>query len=269
MRFLTLLFVLALVPLAGCRTQSESRCDGEEVRLTTPGKLTVAADYSYPPFAFRSRDNDLIGSEVDVAKAIAAELKLEAAFVNRGTGALITGLIAHRHDIAASGFRDSTRLQEEACPSAPYLAADLGVLVWETNPQAIASVDDLAGRKVSVLNDSDAEDWALDHLDSSTITSLPTTDDLLTALQQGSSDAVVADLPFARFSAQESDAFRVAATAGTGEDYVLVGAADNGPLMESVDAALGRLREKGTLRKIEEKWFGSADEPARSSPDAQ
>lgn len=266
MRLLRLLCALVFVPIVACSSDQESHCGGNEIRLTTPGKLTVAADYSYPPFAFRSPENDLIGFEVDVAKAVAAELELEATFVNRGTGALITGLIAHRHDVAASGFRDSAQLRGEACPSVPFLAADLGVLVWQTNPNEISSVDDLGGRNVSVLDGSDAEDWALENLDSSTITSLPTTDDLLTALQQGSSDAVVADLPFARFSAMESDAFRVAATASTGDDYVLVGALDNGPLVEGVDAAIGRLRKNGKLTQIEKKWFGS-DETTPSPGD--
>jgi polar amino acid transport system substrate-binding protein len=263
-RLLRLLCALALIgTAAACSSRTETKCAGSDVRLVSSGKLTVAADYSYPPFAFRSRDNDLIGFDVDVAKVIAKELKLDATFVNRGAGAQIPGLIAHRHDIAISGLRVTPTVRDEACATEPYLDAGLGVLVWETNPQEIASIDDLDGMKVAVLDDSAAEDWALDHLDGVALTALAATDDLLSALQKGEVDAVIADLPFVRFSAKESPAFRHAATADTGGNYVIVGAEDNGPLVAGIDEAIERLRKNGTLRKLEEKWFGGAPETSK------
>ena len=53
------------------------------MRLVQSGRMTVATDYSYPPFAFRAPDGDLVGFDVDIAKAVADEMKLEATFVNR------------------------------------------------------------------------------------------------------------------------------------------------------------------------------------------
>jgi ABC-type amino acid transport substrate-binding protein len=263
-RILRLLAVLCLLLAGACSPKAEAICSGDDVRLTTTGKLTVAADYSYPPFAFRDPDNNLVGFDVDVAKAVAKDMKLEPAFVNRGTGALVTGLIAHRHDLAASGLRLSETLEDEACPSAPYLDASFGVLVWETNPFEIDAVKDLDGRTVAVLDGSDAEDWAIAHLKSSTLASLPATDDLLTSLQQGRADAVVADLPFVRFSARQSPAFAFVANISTDQSYVLVGAEDNGPLVLGVNHSLERLRKNGTLERLETKWFGEP-EPSPSS----
>lgn len=228
------------------------------------GRLTVASDYSYPPFAFRSPDNDLVGFEVDLVRAVAEELELGATFVNRSAGSLVPGLLAHRHDVAASGLRPTETLAEQTCLSEPFLPADLGVLVPAANPHAIDAVRDLRGRTVALLDGSEAESWGLEHLGGSTVASLPATDDLLTALRQGRADAVVADLAFARFTQANSPDFLVAARIGTDSGYVLAVAHDNGPLMSGIDDALERLRDDGTLRQLETEWFGS--EIATPSP---
>lgn len=226
------------------------------MRLAAPGTLTVAADYSYPPFAFRGPDGGLTGFEVELVEAVAKEMKVEARFVNRGAGALMTGLLAHRHDLAASGLRATPTLREEGCVSAPYLGADLGILVPKANPHTVEAATDLAGLTVAVLDGSEAERWALGRLDRSTIASLPATDDLLTALQQERADALVADLPFARFTQERSPAFTLAGRIDTTDGYVFVASKDNGPLIAQVDEAVSKLKGSGVFRKLERRWFG-------------
>lgn len=248
--------LLCVVIASSCRTPAEATCKGTELRLAAPGKLTVAADYSYPPFAFRGTDGDLAGYEVELVEAVAKSMKLEATFVNRGAGSLVPGLLAHRHDLAASGLRAGADIEAQTCVSEPYLDADLGVLVPKANPQQIDAVDDLEGMTVAVLDGSQAERWTLERLGRTTVASLPATDDLLTALRQDRADAVVADLPFARFTQKNSTDFAVVAVANTEEGYAFLAAPDNAPLMRGINDALGRLRTNGTLRKLEKKWFG-------------
>jgi ABC-type amino acid transport substrate-binding protein len=241
---------------ASCASRSQEACEGTEVRVASPGKLTVAADYSYPPFAFRGGDGGLTGFEVDLIEAVAKEMKLEARFVNRGAGALVTGLLAHRHDLAASGLRATPTLRQETCLSAPYLGADLGILVPKANPHTVEAAKDLRGLTVAVLDGSDAERWALDRLGRSTIASLPATDDLLTALQQDRADAVVADLPFAQFTQARSPDLTVAGRIDTKDGYVFAASKDNGPLIAKVDEAVAKLKESGAFRTLERRWFG-------------
>ena len=226
------------------------------MRLRQAGTLTVATDYSYPPFAFRSTERDLVGFDVDVVKAIADEMKLKVSFVNRGVGALVPGALAQRHDLAVSGLRETEELLQEACVSAPYLDADLGILVGSPETTKVAGASDLDGLKVGVLDGGRAEEWADDNLDGSTIAYLPTTDDLLEAVKQKQLDAAVADLPIVRFAAKQSPLFATAGRIETEEHFVLVAAPDNGPLIERVNDALGKLTRNGTKRKLERKWFG-------------
>lgn len=226
------------------------------MHLAENGHLTVGADLTYPPFGFHPPGKVPVGLEIDLVRALAHDLKLELVVANRGTGALITGAIAHRHDLAASGLRDSDDLRSVACVSAPYMTADLAILTANPDPHKVRGPKDLDDRLVGVLENSRAERWAKETLDGSTLASLPATDDLLEALRQRKVDAVVDELAIARFAAKESSEFSVAANIETGESYVLATAKDNGGLIAKVNAALARFKARGGLTKLEKKWFG-------------
>ena len=226
------------------------------MRLLTGGKLTVAADYSFPPFAFRGGDGDLEGFDVDVIEAIGRELDLEVDFVNRGTGALVAGALAHRHDLAASAIRADDSLRDETCMSIPYLDADLGVLIRAADRDAIGGVPDLGGKTVAVLDGGRAARWVDEVLDDSTVASVPTADDAIAAVRSGQANAAVDELAMVRFAVKSTPDLALATRIRTGESFVFVGAPDNAGLMAKVNSALQKLRRNGTLRKLQQKWFG-------------
>lgn len=251
----TLIAFCLLIP--GCAEISVPSCSGTSPRLASEGALTVAADYSYPPFAFRDEDGDLSGFEVELMQLVAHEMELEVRFVNRGAGSLVTGLLANRHDVAASGLHATSDLEAQTCVTAPYMAADLGVLVRAPDEGAYGMVRDLRSRTVAVLGGSEAERWALANLGRSTVASLPTTDDLLTALQQEQADAVVADLPFVRFTSARSNELALALRIETGFAFVIATAKDNGPLADRLNGALDEVKGSRAFRELERRWFGS------------
>lgn len=241
--------------LSACSQVGTPTCTGG-IDLVAEGVLTVAADYSYPPFAFRSADNDLIGFEVDVARAVAGRMKLEPKFVNRGSGQLISGALAHRHDLAASGLRPTANLRKTMCVSDGFLRADLGVLVRSPNPSEIDTVAALAGSKVGVASGTPAADWASDELRSSTLVELPALDDLLSGLRQKELDAAIVDHAFGRFTAKASGEFVLPVRIAQGTNFVFVAAPDRAGLIEGVNSALAGLRAAGKLGELERKWFG-------------
>jgi ABC-type amino acid transport substrate-binding protein len=246
-------------------------CTGTEARLRESGELLLGADLAYPPFGFHPHGKDPVGLEVDVVRALAHDLKLELIVANRGSASLLPGLIAHRHDLAASALRDTEELRGEACVSAPYMDADLAILTPNPDPHDIGDAGGLDGRAVGVLDGSRAEEWVRSELRDSMLSVLPTTDDLLEALRARKVDAVVDEGVIARYSAKRSRAYAVAATIDTGESFVLAAAPDNGGLIANVNAALERFGARGGMAKLEEKWFGTTSQvgsPHDRSPSA-
>jgi polar amino acid transport system substrate-binding protein len=255
-------FIALILALFACActagSKSDSACTGTKAELRDAGTLTVATDVGFAPFAFRDPAGKPVGFEIDLAHALAREMKLHILVLNRGTSELITGLLAHRHDLALSAMRETPELSDETCLSSSYLDANLGIVVPNPDPHEIGGVSDLKGQTVAVLERSRAEAWALDHLKRSTVASLPTTDDVLEALVQKKADAVVDELAVARFAAKESRSFKVATKIETEERFVTAGAPDNGGLIERVNAALSKLESNGTLPKLRRKWFGAS-----------
>lgn len=223
--------------------------------LRQRGTLTVAADLSYSPFAY-DRPNDIpAGFEADLIRAIAKQLKMDLEIVNRATSALVPGLLGHRHDLAMSGLIDDDRLRDETCISAPYLDAELAVLVPAPNSDEVGAPEDLDGQRVGVLRNSRAEDWTREHLGGADIRTMPADADLIEALKERTVDGVIEELAVGRYAATKSRQLEVAAVIETGRKYVMAAAPDNGALIARVDRALERLEANGKLEKIRAKWF--------------
>lgn len=249
--------VLVLVS-AACAATQESSCTGQTVRLIREDVLTVGTDFAYPPFAFDHPDTgDPSGFDVELGQAVAEQLGLKILLVNRTAAALVPGLLAHRHDLAASALIATPELESEVCLSEPYLQADLGLLTRSGDPPAVTGTDDLEGRTVAVVEGSRGHAWVRDNAGPEvSITPFPASEDLPAAVLAGEADASVDDLPVVEYAAVRSEDLAVVGEIETGDHYVLATAPDNRGLVELVDEALMGLRENGRLEALLGKWFG-------------
>lgn len=71
------------------------------------GSLRIALEENSPPYSFRE-DGKLTGFEVELGRALAAELNVEADFVMEEPGKLLEGLEAGRYDIALDQISQPT-----------------------------------------------------------------------------------------------------------------------------------------------------------------
>ena len=227
--------------------------------LRQKGTLTVAADLTYPPFAYDRPRGIPAGFEADVLRALGKQMKMDVLIVNRATSALVPGLLGHRHDLAAAGLVDTDRLREETCVSEPVLAADLGVLVPAPDPAAVSEPGDLDGQPVAVLDGSRAEAWAREHLPEADIRTMAADTDVRDAVADRTVDGAIEELAVAQYAATKTKDVKVAAVISTDRSYVLAAAPDNGALITRINRALGSLRTNSKLAKIEAKWFGETD----------
>ena len=247
--------VVALVSTSCTTDPAGTNCTGTSPILRQKGTLTVAADLTYPPFAYDRQREIPAGFEADLVRALGAELKMDVLIVNRGTSALVPGLLGHRHDLAAAGLVDTDGLREETCTSAAYLEADLGVLV-PAGASEVSEAGDLDGHPVAVLDGSRAERWAREHLPSSDIRTMAADADLIEVLEDRLVDGAIEELAVARYAVTQTKGLKVAASISTGRGYVFAAAPDNGALIDRVNRALARLESSGRLAKMKVKWFG-------------
>ena len=67
-------------------------------------KLRVAVDTTYPPMEFEANDGKIIGLDVDLARAIAKELKVDVEFIVMPWDGILAGLQSNRYDVIMSSM---------------------------------------------------------------------------------------------------------------------------------------------------------------------
>ncbi|WP_439630710.1 ABC transporter substrate-binding protein [Shinella sp.] len=67
-------------------------------------KLRIATEGAYPPFNQLDPDGSLSGFDVDIAKALCADMKVTCEFVKQDWDGLIPGLLARKFDVIAASM---------------------------------------------------------------------------------------------------------------------------------------------------------------------
>jgi ABC-type amino acid transport substrate-binding protein len=249
-------FVL-LLAMAGLILARGRGDDGALERVQSDRVLRVGLDASFPPFESLDTAGEVIGVDADLARALAARLGAEPAFVNIGFDGLYDALLADKVDVVISGLPYDPRRTRDVIYSPPYFDAGQ-VLVARAGDTALSGSQALAGRTVAVEWGSQADMEARrlkQTVDGMTILSRSTAQDALQALAARQADAAIADGVSARqFMRPNAGQVRVVETL-TDEPYVIASRARSRRLAEAINQALLELRESGELDRLLARWF--------------
>lgn len=109
------------------------------------GKKLVVGIHNRTPWAYRDKDNKVVGIHPDVIRAVFAPLGIkDFEFVVSDFGAMIPGLLAGRFDIIASGVAITPPRCEQVLFSEPDVAVGDSLLVKKGNPLKLHSYEDIA-----------------------------------------------------------------------------------------------------------------------------
>jgi polar amino acid transport system substrate-binding protein len=117
-------------------------------QLIKAGTLTVCSDTSYPPQEYLDENNQAIGSDIDLIKAIAARMGLTTDVKTTDFSTIIAALTGGTCDviISAQTINDSRKAQVDMIP---YFAAGQSFVVQKGNPKNIKTQDDLCGKTIA------------------------------------------------------------------------------------------------------------------------
>jgi polar amino acid transport system substrate-binding protein len=275
--FLLVAAVSALVAVAACSPQDEpsaaapsasatgAACAKADLKLVSSGKLTVGTDSpAFEPWFSDNKPANGKGFESAVAYAVAGKLGFSQSEVSWTTVPFnssfapgrkkfdfdinqisITAARQKAVDFSAGYFTVSQAviaLNNSKVAGATTLAqlqdAKLGAQIGTTSLQAIQAAIK-PSKQPAIYNDNN---------------------DVKSALQNGTIDAAVFDLPTAFFltAAEIKDSKIVGQfpSAGTPEQFGMLFEKGN-PLVSCVNTALEALRADGTLAKIQDQWLAT------------
>jgi polar amino acid transport system substrate-binding protein len=240
--------------LMGCQDQTINTWDEIEER----GYFIVGLDDTFAPMGFRDNDGELVGFDVDLAKAVSERLGVEVRFQPIDWDAKVLELNSGAIDMIWNGLTITDARKEEMLFSNPYIANTQMVMVQEGS--SIDLINDLVGVKLGVQSSSAAEEAVLANEVSDSFGEFLKYDTYnlaLLELENGTIDAVVIDEIMGRYIISQSpDTYAVASENFGEEEYGVGFRLESGDIRDAINDALTAMIADGTAGEISEAWFG-------------
>ena len=278
-KFLLLLLLLALpVVLAACGGKSDSTdsassgdstvalsdCTPDSMQTNMAGTLTIATDKpAYPPYFEDDDPTNGKGFESAVGYAIANKLGFDQASVKWTTEAFNASYSPgpKDFDFDLNEISITPKRAQQVDFSSPYYTADQAVVALPgSNAGNASTLADLADAKIGVqigTTSLDAVTASIEPNDDPQV--FDTSNDVVSALENGQVDAVVVDTPTALYltAAQVPDAKIIGEFPAPGGDSWGALLAKDSPLTGCVSAAVDELKSSGELAKIQKQWINA------------
>ena len=149
-RFLSVLLTITLalcsISFTGCGSQKEEAAKKEESQdlleeIKERGKIIIATEGTWAPWTYHDENDELVGFDVEVAKAIAEKLGVKAEFVEVEWDGIFAGIDAKRYDITCNGVEVDEERAEKYNFTDPYAYMRTAVIVREDDDR-ISSLND-------------------------------------------------------------------------------------------------------------------------------
>lgn len=265
--FVSLLGGAVAVGLAGCGASDASGGSASESStnpydLQQAGVLRAGTLTDAPPNVYL-KDGKFTGYDNELLLAVAAKLGLRVEFVGTEFSSLLAQVKTRKFDIGSSSISITEARKKTVAFSNKYDFGFLGLNV--PTGSAITSFDQLAGKRVAVVQGTVQDDYA-------TRTGLnpvrvPDYNAALNQLRSGTADAWVTPAEIGEKTAADSNG-KIAAVAKQldpgGTAYAI--APDNPALLEAVNKGLDEVIADGTWARLQKEFYPSRAIPADFKP---
>lgn len=245
--------VLAAVGLMALATPVLAQSALDQIKEA--GVLRIGTEGTYAPFTFHDESGELVGFDVEIGRAIAEHIGVEAEFIEGPWDGLIAGIDANRYDVVINQVGINEERQAKYDFSEPYIASKAALIVREDNTD-ITTFEDLEGKRSAQTLTSNfgklAESYGAELVPTEGF------DQSIALVLQGRADATINDsLSFFDFKTQQPDAqVKVVATAEDADFSGVLLAKGKPELLAAINEALAAIQADGTYAEISQKYFG-------------
>ena len=218
-------------------------------------KLKIATEGAYPPFNEKNAAGELIGFDVDIAKALCEKMNRECEIIAQDWDGIIPGLVNNKYDAIIASMSITDERKQSIDFAGPYYSSYLGLVAKKGSglTQETAITKPLGAQRSTV-----SSNWAEEKAGSRGDVKLYDTQ-----------TAAYEDLKAGRVEVLVSDLLPVVAWLKDNPSYELIGEKidindkigigirqKQDTLKASFDKALSEIRADGTYKQISEKYFG-------------
>lgn len=257
-----ILVLVMLFTLAACsaktgsdaKTAEDQKVAGKLEQIKAKGKIVLGTSADYPPYEFHKEINgkdEIVGFDIDIAKAVAEELGVQLEIKDMKFDGLLAALVADDIDFIIAGMVPKEERKQSVDFSIPYYQAEQKMLIKTTVAEKIKTIADLKGLKIGAQKSTVQEDIAKTKIEASEVKSLSKITDLVLELKNDKIDGIVLVAPVAAAYAKQNQDLVVPDITFGKEDGVAVAVnKGNADLLEAVDKTLDKLMKSGSIDKF-------------------
>lgn len=240
-------------------TASDSSSDDLLSTIKERGYITVAMEGTWAPWTYHDEDDNLVGFDVEVAKAVADELGVDVQYQEGEWDGLLAGVQSGRYDIMVNGVGYTEERAQAYTFSDPYCYNKTALIVRGDN-EDIMSLEDLKGRTTCNSANSTyqliAEEYGANVLD---VETLDGTLEMVLAGTDRADATLNAEASFLDYMNAHPDAnLKIVDYYPESEKVCIImpKGDSSDSLKEAINSAIEKLRADGTLSELSNKYFG-------------
>lgn len=220
-------------------------------------EIRFAMEATYPPFEFTNNQNEVMGFDVDLAKALCHELETKCSFHIQSFDSLIAGLKFRRFDAVISGMDITPDREKQVLFSQPYYENSAVFVVKKGQYNNLA---DLTQKRLGIQNGSTHQKFIHDNYPKQATSPYTSIQHAFIDLQNGRVDGVFGDSAVINQWLKITDKYERLGEAVTdvnyfGRGYGIAMNIKNTELQNKLNSALEIIKTNGVYGEIYHRWF--------------
>lgn len=253
---LIFIIIIGLLAIIYINIPSHQKKDPLLERIRQKGELVIGTDATYPPMEAVDEDGVFYGIDIDIAKEIAKDLGVKPVFQNVPWEIIFDVVRDGDVDITISSVTITQERAQTMSFSDPYFNAGQVLIIRSEDKEKIKNVDDIAEYRVGIQEGTTSEQEAIKYIgDPSLIKNYSDYYMAKEDLIQGVIDVVIIDYPGALGLISGEKDIEIAGGPFTQEFYGIVTQKDQKALLSQINGTIRRLKQDGSLKRLEEKWL--------------
>jgi len=256
--------VAIMALLAGCASATTAPPSSAGLgRIRANGELVVGTAASMPPLNMTTKTGEIVGLEVDLARAMAAAMKVKLRLAPVAFADLLPALEAGRVDVVLSGMTMTPERNMRFAFVGPYFVSGKSFLAKEATLASAKGSTDLnnPSMRLAALRASTSQAFVEQHMPKATLVLTKDYDEAIRLVLEDKVDAMIADFPICILSVQRyPDRGLYALLTPLTYEPIGIALPGNDPLLVNwTQNWLRELEATGELEQTKDRWFKRAD----------
>jgi polar amino acid transport system substrate-binding protein len=227
-------------------------------RIIKKGELLVGTSGAQPPMTATTKKGELIGLDIDIAKAMADALGVKIKFVSMPFAKLLPALEANQVNMVLSGMTITPKRNQKVAFVGPYYVSGKGILAVAEKYADLQEATGLNTPEVTVaaLKNSTSQKFAETLIPKAKLILTNSYEEAIDFLLKGKIDVVAADFYFCALSAYRyHDKGLIAGKSPLTFEPLGIAMTEDTLLINWVQNYLNILQGSGQLKAMTEKWL--------------